>query len=141
MADNSFGTLNFSTSFDPTSGFPLDARTYCKTYEEALEKAKQAGPVGSKDHKYHYGLRLFVVTDDDVNIYVIKPNKTLKELGSTNGGGGNGATYTAGDNIEIKDGKISVLTTNDAVENNTRPITSAGVHTIVGNIDVLLETI
>lgn len=140
MADNTFGTLNFSTSFDPTSGFPLDARTYCKTYEEALEKAQQAGPVGSKDHKYHYGLRLFVVTDDDVNIYVIKPNKTLKELGTMSGGGG-GGDYIAGDNIKIENGRISVITTNEAAVDNTKPITSAGVHTIVGNIDVLLETI
>ena len=47
----------------------------------------------------------------------------------------------AGENIEIKDNVISVLTTNNAEEDNTRPITSAGVNTIVGNIDILLKII
>lgn len=141
MANTPFGTLNFSTSFDPTSGFPLDARTYCSTYEEAVEKAQQAGPVGSKEHKYHYGLRLFVVTEQDVFVYVIKPDKTLKELGSGSVPGGSGTTYEAGDNIKIENGKISVITTNEVAEDNTKPITSAGVFKTVGNIDSLLNTI
>lgn len=51
------------------------------------------------------------------------------------------AEYTAGANISIEDSVISVLTTNDAEEDNTRPITSAGVHTQIGNINVLLATI
>lgn len=49
--------------------------------------------------------------------------------------------YTPGDNIRIEDGVISVLTTNDAEADNTRPMTSAGVYTQIGNINVLLETI
>ncbi len=49
--------------------------------------------------------------------------------------------YTEGDNISIEDGVISVLTTNDAEADNTLPITSAGVHTQIGNINVLLGTI
>lgn len=46
-----------------------------------------------------------------------------------------------GDNIEIKDNVISVITTNDVEGDNTKPITSAGVYTIVGNINVLLQII
>lgn len=46
-----------------------------------------------------------------------------------------------GENIEIKDNVISVKTTNDAQQDNTRPITSSGVYTIVGNIDILLKII
>lgn len=49
--------------------------------------------------------------------------------------------YEAGDNISITDGVISVTTTNDAEADNTLPITSAGVHTQIGNINVLLATI
>lgn len=47
----------------------------------------------------------------------------------------------AGENIKIKNNIISVLTTDNAEEDNTRPITASGVYTIVGNIDVLLKTI
>lgn len=49
--------------------------------------------------------------------------------------------YTAGDNIKIENNVISVLTADEASEDNTRPITSAAVNSIVGNIEVLLETI
>ena len=75
MAD--FGKLNFSVAFNPTSAFPLDARSYCSSYEEALEKAQQAVPVGSTDGLYYFGEHLVVVTDTDATLYIIEPNKTL----------------------------------------------------------------
>ena len=63
------------------------------------------------------------------------------ELRLVNESGG-GGSYTAGDNIKIDDdGTISVITTDNAIRDNTRPITSAGVYNIVGNIEALLETI
>ena len=59
-------------------------------------------------------------------------------LSADSAGGG----YTAGDNIEINsNGVISVLTTDEATQDGTRPITSGGVYNIVGNIEALLETI
>ena len=38
-------------------------------------------------------------------------------------------------------GKLNIYTTNDAEQDNTKPITSAGVYTVVGNIDALLKVI
>ena len=52
-----------------------------------------------------------------------------------------GAIYTPGENISIENNIISVLTTDDVEEDNTKPITSAGVHVQIGNIQVLLDTI
>lgn len=49
--------------------------------------------------------------------------------------------YTEGDNISIINGAISVTTTDEAIEGDTRPITSGGVYNVVGNIEALLETI
>ena len=43
--------------------------------------------------------------------------------------------------FEVTNGVITVKTTDDAVEGGTLPITSSGVHTIVGNIDTLLSLI
>lgn len=40
-----------------------------------------------------------------------------------------------------EDGRLAVNTTNEMAENNTLPITSAGVQVQVGNINALLETI
>lgn len=68
----------------------------------------------------------------------------IEELERNGGGGtgGGGTTYKAGENIEItSDGTINVLTTNEAEQDNTKPITSAGCYTIVGNIEALLKTI
>lgn len=47
-----------------------------------------------------------------------------------------------GKNLSItKDGLLSVDTTNNAEEDNTKPMTSAGVYIQLGNINVLLEKI
>lgn len=47
-----------------------------------------------------------------------------------------------GDNLCIDTaGRLSVVTTDTVEKDNTKPITSAAVHVVVGNIDVLLGTI
>lgn len=47
-----------------------------------------------------------------------------------------------GQNLNItEEGVLSVETTNDAEADNTKPITSAGTHMILGNIDALLKLI
>lgn len=47
-----------------------------------------------------------------------------------------------GHNLTIDaDGTLSINTTNDIEQDNTRPITSAGVYATVGNIEALLKTI
>lgn len=47
-----------------------------------------------------------------------------------------------GDNLKIDgEGRLSVDTADTASQDNTKPITSSAVHTVVGNIDILLETI
>lgn len=64
--------------------------------------------------------------------------------GGSSGGGSyeGGASYKAGENILIdQEGTISVLTTDEAAKDNTRPITSSGVYLLTGNINALLETI
>lgn len=47
----------------------------------------------------------------------------------------------AGENIEIKNNVISVLTAPNVEQDNTKPITSGAVYTEVGNINILLQTI
>lgn len=43
--------------------------------------------------------------------------------------------------LKFENGVISVNTTNDMEQDNTLPITSAGVFATVGNIEALLKTI
>lgn len=60
---------------------------------------------------------------------------------ASGGPGGTGANLMPGENIDITDGVISVITTDEVEEDNTKPVTSAAVYTEVGNIGVLLKTI
>lgn len=135
MAD--FGKLNFSTSFKPTSAFPLDARCYFESLELAKTAAATAEEAGSKNTIYHYGMKLLVDDGTTTKWYTIQRNRTLLEEGS---GGGisfeTDATLTLGE-----DGILRVNTTNAVEEDNTLPITSAAVHATVGNISALLDTI
>jgi hypothetical protein len=54
---------------------------------------------------------------------------------------GNGVEFETDDTLTLKDGVLSVNTTNRMERDNTLPITSAGVYTTVGNIEALLKTI
>ena len=57
------------------------------------------------------------------------------------GGNGSGQNVTYGSGLRYEGGVLSVETTDQVEQDNTLPITSAGVHTVVGNIDALLATI
>lgn len=50
-------------------------------------------------------------------------------------------SYTIGDGLVVKNGKLSVDTATSAEQDNTKPITSAAVYAEVGNINALLATI
>lgn len=80
-----FGKLNFSVSFNPTSAFPLDARSYFESYTEAEKAAKIAVAAGSADSVYYYGQTLVVVEDNVAKFYIIQPNNTLSAVEGSSG--------------------------------------------------------
>ena len=57
----SFGKVNRSVAFNPTSAFPLDARSYFESYEAAALAAASAEPVGSTNTQYYIGQTLKMV--------------------------------------------------------------------------------
>lgn len=57
------------------------------------------------------------------------------------GGGTGGTSFRTDDTLTLKNGILSVNTAKEVEEDNTLPITSAAVHTTVGNIEILLSTI
>lgn len=69
--------------------------------------------------------------------------KRLERLEKSGGGGsGGGVAFEVGNALELTDdGILNVKTTDEAEQDNTLPITSSGVHTIVGNIGAILDTI
>lgn len=66
----------------------------------------------------------------------VKPDKN----GNVEVSGGN-PDFRTDETLTLKNGILSVNTTNDMEQDNTLPITSAGVFATVGNIEALLKTI
>lgn len=69
-------------------------------------------------------------------------NQLMEELNRifdaiTTGGG----AFTTDATLKLENGVLSVNTTDEVAQDNTLPITSAGVAVTVGNIEVLLATI
>ena len=70
--------------------------------------------------------------------------KTADENGNveiTVTGSGGGVDFKTDNTLKLENGILSVNTTNDMEQDNTLPITSAGVYATVGNIEALLKTI
>lgn len=83
-----FGKLNFSTSFKPTSAFPLDARTYFEgddAYDRAAAAAASAAEPGSTTTLYHYGMKLLVNQGGVYTWYEITTERALRK--EAEGGG------------------------------------------------------
>ena len=90
------GKLNFSVAFNPTSAFPLDARSYFTSYAEALAAAESAEPAGSTNTAYYIGQKLLVVTEESADWYTITAAKGLQKEGS-----GGGVNFTTDDTLII----------------------------------------
>lgn len=80
-------------------------------------------------------------TDDKSSL--IAAINEIKETGSSGYATKDKAgTIKIGDNLKIsEDGVLSVDTTDAAQQDNTKPMTSAGVYTLAGNIEVLLAAL
>ncbi|MBQ0035519.1 MAG: hypothetical protein KBT35_01230 [Firmicutes bacterium] len=134
---------------DP-GGESLNQLNYGDTYEHVDESVNVFKYVIIKDYATYYGLSekkadgtyVFatqVTNDDDtisrVLICTVNTNSIWQSYIY------DFPQYTEGDNIEIVDNRISVKTTDEMTEGDSRPITSNGVYVVVGNINTLLERI
>ena len=89
----------------------------------------------------------WLIWDTEQGAYV-ESNFPLPEV---SGGGGSGGSWTQirgkpfdtidGSTLVSRSGTLCVNTTDNAEQDNTRPITSSGVHVICGNINALLQAI
>lgn len=142
-----FGKLNFSVSFNPTSAFPLDARSYFESLTQATAAAASADVAGSSTTTYYYGQTVVVVENSVATLYIIQPDKTLKEVGSVPVGDGK--------SITVEGGKIKIVGF-DAAETGAQPrkkadgtvewvkpdtTTVEGLQTLVSGLESDVETL
>lgn len=76
-----FGTLDFAVAFNRQTAFPLDAKSYFESLDLATAAAASAQEAGSSETTYYFGQTIAVVENGKATLYVIQPDKTLKEVG------------------------------------------------------------
>lgn len=83
------------------------------------------------------------ITEDGAgNRAEIRLDDELEAIKAGCGGSGGGtASFETDETLTLKDGVLSVNVADSAAQDNALPISSSAVHTIVGNIEVLLNTI
>ena len=133
-----FGKLNFSTSFNPTSAFPIDARTYFESYDLAVEAAGTAEEAGSANTTYYYGQILVVNEGGNVAAYQITPAKSLQKLASTAASGdlAHDVTELQG-KVSALEGNVSTLSSGLSSLSGTVATLSEGLATVSGNVTTL----
>lgn len=75
-------SMNFAknaraVAFNPTSAFPLDARSYFESLAAAQDAAAKAVEVGSTSGVYYFGQTLTVVENNVASFYIIQPDGSL----------------------------------------------------------------
>lgn len=88
--------VNFTNSMDmplvmvTTGAFPLDGRGYFTNLADAEAEAAKAATAGTEGATYYFGQLITVVAENSAKLYIIQPDRTLKEVGF---GGGNSLVW------------------------------------------------
>jgi len=104
-----FGKINRAASFNPTTAFPLDARSYFESYDLAVAAALTAKEAGDTTTVHYYGETLCVVENGAAKLYIIQPEGKLEPVGSDVKVSVNENAFT------FTDGKIDLLGFSEAV--------------------------
>ena len=99
-----FNAINRAAAFNPTQAFPLDKRSYFESKDLAIAAAQTAAEPGTdaaSNTVYYFGQTLVVNENNKATLYIIQPDKTLKEVGSV----------PVGDeqSIAVVDGQIQLM--------------------------------
>ena len=131
MAIDSKNLLVWVKAMSRGQALPLDASEVHGSMTEAEAYAATATAYAGQTIKVK-------MDDGKYHLYTLQPSSTGLVLEDISTGG---VDFETDDTLTLENGILSVNTTDKIESDNTLPITSAGVHATVGNIDVLLKTI
>lgn len=117
------------------------ARTRKDYRFRVLPRNRPADYVYTEDDVFSYADLEDRVTDLEKNLEKQVAASVSKYLEENPPSGGGGVDFKTDATLKLENGILSVNTTNQMEQDNTLPITSAGVFATVGNIEVLLKTI
>lgn len=157
-------SMNFAknaraVAFNPTSAFPLDARSYFESLAAAQDAAAKAVAVGSTDGVYYFGQTLTVVEDSAASFYIIQPDGSLSAVAGENNEpvkveiDENQFAYTGDNKLVLKgaadatEGQVLAMSANGAlawvtpVDAYTKSETDAVIATEIAKVDHLKRKI
>lgn len=136
MAIDSKNSLVWVKAMSRGQALPLDA-------SEVYDSIAEAENYAATSAIAYPGQTIKALGDDGkYHIFTLQPSETgyaLEEVSVTGPAGP--VDFKTDETLTLKDGVLSVNTTDVMEEDNTLPITSAGVYATVGNIETLLKTI
>lgn len=139
------GTLTFAISFKCLTDSEIDYSWHTDAYSD-IEIVSTIRTEGSDVIlEYHDVIAqwkndLFGAGDSAVRRIKEAEEAALEAIEEAGGSSG-GVSFEVGDKLILEDGVLNVRTADEVSEDNTLPITSAAVHSTVGNIELLLKTI
>ena len=77
----------------------------------------------------------------DISVNIRTPTIQAQAYRATLPGGSYGKEVEIGAGLKLEDNVLSVDTAETVEEDNTKPVTSAAVYTVVGNINAILESL
>ncbi len=77
----------------------------------------------------------------DITVEIRSPTIHADVYRATLPGGSAGQEVEIGAGLKLEDNVLSVDTADNVEKNNTKPVTSAAVYTVVGNINAILESL
>lgn len=133
MAIDSKNSLVWVKAMSRGQALPLDASEVYGSIAEAENYATTSAIA-------YPGQTIKALGDDGkYHIFTLQPSETGYALEEVSGS--SESDFKTNETLTLKDGVLSVNTTDVMEEDNTLPITSAGVYATVGNIETLLKTI
>lgn len=82
-----------------------------------------------------------VIHSDSVKANISTPVLNAKVYRATLPGGSGGKEVEIGCGLKLEDNVLSVDTADKVEQDNSKPVTSAAVYTVVGNINAILESL
>ena len=82
-----------------------------------------------------------VILSDSVKANISTPVLNAKVYRATLPGGNGGKEVEIGNGLKLEDNVLSVDTADKVEQDNSKPVTSAAVYTVVGNINAILESL
>jgi hypothetical protein len=138
MAIDSKNLLVWVKAMSRGQALPLDASEVHGSMTEAEAYAATATAYAGQTIKVK-------LDDGKYHLYTLQPSSSglvLEEISvNVEDVPTGGVDFETDDTLTLENGILSVNTTDKVESDNTLPITSAGVHATVGNIDALLQTI